>query len=149
MSGGFFANGHANEAVVATGFPVLALFALDGGNQSHPDQAAGDQRLLIEDENVQGIAVVAFGRRDEPEVEWENHAFGQGSFQLKQPDFWVVGVFDAAAFGSFDYDIEAASAIESIKALNQVFHGRLVDEWQLNAPRRDTSEGRLSQTSLL
>ena len=106
----FIGFGDGDEAVVAGGLAFVFLFlaGLDGADEAGGDEASAKGRLIHKEEDVEGVAIVAFGGGNEAEVEGEDCAVGQDFFECEAAGFGGPGVFVAGAFGGFDEDVEVA-----------------------------------------
>ena len=84
-------NRHTQESIVLRLFPALGLFSSNHANQAHLHQAADVGRYIHQHQDVDGVAIAAQRRGNEPKVKWELHALWQKAAQLEETGPWIVG----------------------------------------------------------
>jgi hypothetical protein len=100
--------GDGEKAIVADPLSALALFRFEDADQSDGDEAAGNGRLVHQDQNIQRITVTPASARHKTEIVGEDHSGGKHFFEGKDSLFGIEVVLVAAAPGSFDDDLEHA-----------------------------------------
>ena len=118
-------NGHAQQAVILLFLAPLDLLGGNDPDDAHVDQAADMRRRIHQDKNVNRIAVLAEGRRNEPEVERKEHALRQQATKFEESGVRVVRELVAKALRRLDNGpARSLFRIELVRKTNQVGHGR-------------------------
>src|SRR5580704_19064193 len=109
---GVIADFDDDDAIVTVGlFLLVDLLAFDDADGTGFDQAADKGGLVHEDEDINGIAVTGSGGRDEAEVVGEAHTGGKNAAKKEDAIVGIIGVFIAAAFGSFDDGVDDVAVV--------------------------------------
>lgn len=119
----FFVHCSTNEFVVPHRLAFLGLFRLNHSEEADPRPTSQRHWLVVEDDDVERVAVLPAGGRNEPVIEWEHHSFRQGALEAEQAGLRGPGVLHPTAFGRFDNCInETAIVIKGVQTFNGVFH---------------------------
>src|SRR5580692_120775 len=109
---GVIADFDDDEAVVTVGlFLFVDLLAFDDADRARLDQAADEGGFVHKDQDIDGIAITGFGGRNEPEVVGEAHTGGKNAAKKEDAIIGIIGVFIAAAFGSFDDGVDDVAVV--------------------------------------
>lgn len=95
----------SEQPVIALFFSVFGLLAFDYSDQPSFHNAAWERRLVHQDQDIDRVAVIGFGGRNESEVVGKHHSFGQHFLQLETALFSIECIFVAAASGRLDYHL--------------------------------------------
>jgi len=109
---GVIADFDDDDAVVTVDvFLFFDLFAFDDADRAGFDQTADERGLVHEDQDIDGIAITGFSGRNEAEVVRKAHAGGKNAAKKEDAVVGIVGVFVAAAFGSFDNGVDDVAVV--------------------------------------
>ena len=116
------AAGYCKQTVVPLGLTFTFLLDLKNADDAAGQHKARKSRRVVDDHDVERIAVIGFGRWDEAPVVGIGQAgeerFGEGeSFEFR-----VVRKFCAAATRRFDDDMHVA-AFRKGREVNEIRHG--------------------------
>src|SRR4051794_13846444 len=80
----------------------IGLFPFDDSDRPAVQDAAGEGGLVHQYQNINGIAVLCQGRRNETEIVRKTHARRQDLLQLKDSLSLIKGVFISTALWRLD-----------------------------------------------
>src|SRR4051812_49120065 len=88
---------NCDQAIVALFLSIFRLLSFDNPYQPRFHDASGKSWLIHQDEHIQRIAILSFGRWDEPEIVWKDHTFGKDLLEREAASFGIESVFVATA----------------------------------------------------
>src|SRR5882762_1150156 len=102
--------GHRDQPIVPDPLflILLALSGFDHADQPAPYYTTGNDGRVHENKDIERIAVLADGGRNEAKIVGKYHALRQDGRQLQTIAIRVIPVFVAAALGRLDDDLEIA-----------------------------------------
>jgi hypothetical protein len=98
--------GDGEKAVVPNMLSAFCLLAFDHADETGAKKTAGKDGFVHQDEDVDGIAILGEGARDETEVAGKDHSGGKNFFEREDLLVGVKGIFVATSSRSFDDDLE-------------------------------------------
>jgi hypothetical protein len=109
-----------DDSVIADFLFLIALLTLYHSDDAALQNAPGECRFVHQHQNVDGIAVVSFGRRDKAKVVGKCHPSRQYLFQFKDALVCIERKLIPAALGCFDHHPEKLFALGERFQMNRI-----------------------------